>query len=100
MISENERVLMAGEKVSFFDAIAANKRNSWLLIFFMLALFSFVILSLAYALNLGYCAPIFGFGVLGIYAVTAYFKGDSFILGMNGAKEATREEYPFLYNIT
>jgi heat shock protein HtpX len=87
------------EHVSFFDAIEANKRNSYLLIAFMFLLFMALAWAISYIFDLGVCGPAAGFAALLFYTVLVYFQGDSIILMMSGAKEAKREEYPFLYNV-
>jgi len=87
------------EHVSFFDAIEANKRNSILLIAFMFLLFMGSVIALSYMFDLGYCGASLGFFALLFYTVIVYFQGDSIILSISGAKEATREQYPFLYNV-
>jgi len=87
------------ERVSFFDAIEANKRNSLILVASMFLLFMAAVWALSYAFDLGVCGPTMGFFALLLYAVIVYYQGDSIILMMSGAKEAKREEYPFLYNV-
>jgi len=85
--------------VSIFDTIESNKRNSMVLLVFSFFLFLGVAWSASYVLSLGE----FGFIILGgvgiIYILFAYFAGDRLVLSMSGAKEVTREEQPFLYNI-
>ncbi len=87
------------EKVNFFDAAAANKRNSLLLIFGMSLLFFFALAVLSYAFRFGLFGLVMGFFFLLFYALIVYFQGDSIILMMSGAKEVPREEQPFLYNV-
>jgi heat shock protein HtpX len=69
------------------------------LLVFSFFLFLGVAWSASYVLSLGE----FGFIILGgvgiIYILFAYFAGDRLVLSMSGAKEVTREEHPFLYNI-
>jgi heat shock protein HtpX len=69
------------------------------LLVFSFFLFLGVAWSASYVLSLGE----FGFIILGgvgiIYILFAYFAGDRLVLSMSGAKEVTREEQPFLYNI-
>ncbi|MEW6036227.1 MAG: M48 family metallopeptidase [Candidatus Micrarchaeota archaeon] len=87
------------EHISFFDAIEANKRNSYLLIALMFAIFMGCVWAISYILDIGLCGPILGFFALLLYTVTVYFAGDGIILALSGAKEAKREQYPFLYNV-
>jgi heat shock protein HtpX len=87
------------QRVSFFDAAAANKRNSVILIAVMFLLFLAVIAAISYLFDVGICGPVLGFLFLLFYTVAVYYQGDKVILAISGAKEATRREYPFLYNV-
>lgn len=87
------------QRVSFFDAIDANKRNSLILIAVMFILFLALIAALSYAFDIGICGPVLGFFFLLFYAVAVYYQGDRMILALSGAKEAKKEDYPFLYNV-
>lgn len=87
------------QRVSFFDAAAANKRNSVILIAVMFLLFLAVIAAISYIFDVGICGPVLGFLFLLFYTVAVYYQGDKVILAISGAKEATRREYPFLYNV-
>ncbi|MFH1520731.1 MAG: M48 family metallopeptidase [Candidatus Micrarchaeota archaeon] len=86
-------------KINFFDAAEQNKRNSLILVAAMFFVFLLVILILTVIFKLGICAPVLGGFVLLIYSVLVYYRGDSMILAMSGAKEAKRSDYPFLYNV-
>jgi heat shock protein HtpX len=85
--------------ISFFDAINENKRNSIILTVFMFSLFMGVIWAFSYIFNLGIFGLIVGFFALLFYVFVVWKAGDKIILGIAGAQEATREQYPFLYNI-
>ena len=87
------------QRVSFFDAIDANKRNSLILIAVMFILFLALTAALSYAFDFGICGPALGFLFLLFYAVAVYYQGDQMILALSGAKEAGKAEYPFLYNV-
>ncbi|MHA2069009.1 MAG: M48 family metalloprotease [Candidatus Thorarchaeota archaeon] len=87
------------QKVSFFDAIDANKRNSVLLILVMSILFSLTILAFSFGIGIDpIITSVIGFFGLLFYAAVTYFAGDSIILAMSGAKAADKKQYPFLYN--
>lgn len=90
---------MVGQKVSLFDAIDSNKRNSLLLILFLSIIFMAAVWALSYSLDIGICGPIVGFFGIVIYAVTVYYAGDRVILALSGAKKAEKKDYPFLYNV-
>jgi heat shock protein HtpX len=87
------------QKISFFDAADQNRRNSLILIAAMFFIFLAMVAAISYVFRLGICGPILGFFALLVYTVAMYFQGDSMILAMSGAKEAKKEEYPFLYNV-
>jgi heat shock protein HtpX len=87
------------QHVSFFDAIEANKRNSLILIAVMFLIFMLAVSAVSYIFNLGVCGPTLGFLALLLYTVTVYFQGDSIILSMSHAREAKKEDYPYLYNV-
>ncbi|MFN7991576.1 MAG: M48 family metalloprotease [Candidatus Micrarchaeia archaeon] len=87
------------EKISFFDAIEANKRNSLILIAVIFFVFMLSVSALSYIFDFGICGPMLGFFALLLYTVIVYFQGDSIILALSGAREAKKEQYPFLYNV-
>jgi len=87
------------EKISFFDAIEANKRNSLILIAVMFFIFLMMVWAISYIFDLDICGPILGFAFLLFYTIAVYYQGDGIILALSGAKKATPEEYPFLYNV-
>jgi heat shock protein HtpX len=84
---------------SFFDAIESNKRNSMVLLFLSFLLFAGVAWAASY-LMAGDNTCFFPLLLISlVYMGIAYYSGDRLILAAAGAKPATREEYPFLYNI-
>ncbi len=87
------------EHVSFFDAIEANKRNSLILVAVMGLVFMGAVWAVSYIFDLGICGPSLGFFALLFYTLIVYFQGDSIILAMSHAREAKREDFPFLYNV-
>ncbi len=86
------------EKISFFDAADANKRNSLILMAVMFLIFLGAIFAISYIFDIGLCGPIMGFFGLLFYAVIVFYQGDKIVLAMGGAKEARKEDYPFLHN--
>lgn len=86
--------------VSFFDQIESNKRNSYILMFGVLVLafatlyaFSFVFLGGSEA----------GFALSAILAISyiaiTYYFSDKIVLSISGAREAKKDEYPYLVNV-
>jgi heat shock protein HtpX len=86
-------------KVSFFDAIEANKRNSLLLILFLSIIFMVAVWALSYSLDIGICGPVFGFFAIVFYAVAVFYAGDKVILAISRAKKVEKKDYPFLFNV-
>lgn len=87
------------EKISFFDAIEANKRNTLILMGVMFLIFMGVVWSISYIFDVGLCGPVLGFFALLVYTIGVFYTGDKVILALTGAKEADKKEYPFLYNV-
>ncbi len=87
------------EKVSFFDQIDSNKRNSAILMAVMFLIFIGMITAISYAFDLGICGPAFGFFALLFYSIAVFFTGDKVILALTGAKEVKKKDYPYLFNI-
>jgi heat shock protein HtpX len=86
------------ERISFFDAIAANKRRTWLLMGMFVALLT----ALGYAFDrfTAQTGDVFlGFVVFAlVWTLISYYASASVTLAISGARPVTREEYPFLVN--
>ncbi|MFH1685428.1 MAG: M48 family metallopeptidase [Candidatus Micrarchaeota archaeon] len=87
------------EKISFFDQIDNNKRNSVILMAVMFLIFIGLISAISYVFDIGICGPAFGFFALLFYSIAVFFTGDKVILALTGAKPVKKKEYPFLYNV-
>jgi hypothetical protein len=74
---------MAFEKVSFFDRISANKRNSLILILFLSIVFLAAVWAFSYLFDFGIMGLIIGFIALIFYAVSMYYAGDRVILAIS-----------------
>jgi heat shock protein HtpX len=87
-------------KISFYDQIAKNRRQSTLLAFFVFL----ILLALVYVIGEifapGYSLLFVGFSsiFIGIYILMTYRYGDKVILTATNAKPATGNEYVFLRN--
>jgi heat shock protein HtpX len=82
-----------------YDQIAANKRQSWLLVVIFLGL----IAALGYAWG-AYSGDYFGAlslaGLIAIVmALTSYYSGDKIALGLAGAVPITREQNSYVWNL-
>ena len=81
-----------------FDEVRNNKIKSWLLMF----LFVILISLLGFIIGLVWGSALFGFSIAAlfslIYTLIVFFSGDSMILSMTGAKEVSKQEYPYLFH--
>lgn len=79
-----------------YSAISANKRKTWLIMFF----FAVIIGALGWIISNLYGQPSFLYLALvvgGVYALIQYFAASKIALAMNGAKEITKKDEPRLY---
>jgi heat shock protein HtpX len=86
-------------KQSFFDAINANKRNSWILIIAVCLVISGLCLFLGYIWDIGYYGFFLGIFIASIYGAISYFFGSQMVLALSGAKPVEKQEDPYLYNL-
>ena len=88
---------------TFYNQIAANKRNSVLLAIGLILLLSILGLAIGYGLTGdlagGVSATVLALGVGILVSLVSYFQGDSIVLAASGAKAITEEEYPQLFNV-
>ncbi len=85
---------------SFYDQIAANKRNSYLLIVVVFAVAFAAIYAFTWLFLDG---GIFGLAISTtfaiIYILASYFYADKLVLTMSGARKARKNEFPYLVNV-
>ncbi len=86
--------------MTHYQAIAANKQKSWLI----MALFVAFIAGATYvmAMGLGYSLDMVGIALVvsGLISFGSYWFSDKIILTMSGAREATRQEFFDFYTVT
>ncbi len=87
------------EKISFFDAIEQNKRNSILLVAAVVFIFLVLVWVISEIFEYGVCGYLMGFVFLLFYLLGAYYAGDKVILALSGAKEIRHEDNPYIYNV-
>jgi len=83
-----------------FEQIAKNRRNTFMLIGVMGALF----VAVGYFVGLVFFGnPIGGLILAGVFTVImtlfSYFSGDSLILGVSGARQIQKQDHPQLFNV-
>ncbi len=83
---------VAPGSVLVYDRVAANKRNTWFLLFGFLLFTGGILGLIAFA----FAAPIGVIGIAGIaliiYAIFSYYASTSIVLNISGANEVTKED--------
>lgn len=86
--------------MTHYQMVAANKRKSWIIVI----LFTLFVVAASYAMTVGFGFDLSFVGIAlifsGITSFASYWYSDRIILGMSGAKEATREEFFDYYTVT
>ena len=86
-----------------YEQIAKNRRASWLLAGFVVALLAALGFAIGYATVGGTSGGIGLLGVFGIVAIAwsiiGYYTGDKIVLTASGAHRVTHDEAPQLYNV-
>ena len=92
---------MAG--TSFYDQIAANRRNSVLMALFVIALLGLLGFAIGFAVfgepaaGVGTTGVALAFG--GLAGIGTYFAGDSLVLSVSGARQVDEAQAPQLMNV-
>jgi heat shock protein HtpX len=88
---------------TFYDQIAANRRNSFLLALAVVALLGALGFSIGYALTGELCGGIgttlLAVAVGVVVSLGSYFAGDQLVLTVSGAKEIDEASAPQLFNV-
>lgn len=83
---------------SFYEHIKSNKRKSVFLVGIVIG----VIIFLGYVIGLLFLTPSAGVSIAVIIAIIftllGYYSGDNLVLSSVGAREATKQEFPYLIN--
>ncbi|MBU1033877.1 M48 family metallopeptidase [Patescibacteria group bacterium] len=86
--------------MTHYQLVAKNKRRSFLIVFLFIA---FIVgASYVMAKGFGYSLEIVGWALVfsGVTSFFSYFYSDKIILGISGAKEASRKEFFDFYTVT
>lgn len=84
---------------TFYEAIESNKRKTWFIIFVISGLLFFVCYAVISYFELGEIGIIIAFLLVFVTNYYTYKNSDKIILNYSGAREPTREEYPYLINV-
>ncbi len=84
--------------VELYDQIGRNKRNSLILMLFMLILVAATLWAFSYIMNFGDFGFILAIFIAIVYVLIGYYWSANIVIAMSGAKEADKQEYPYLYN--
>ena len=90
-------------RTTFFDQVSANKRNSFLMAAFVVAVLGALGFAIGFAM---FGEPVAGVGTTGVAlafgglsAVGTYFAGDKLVLSVSGAKAVDERSAPQLLNV-
>src|ERR671915_391732 len=88
---------------TFYAQIAANRRNSILLVLVVMALLAVLGFSIGYAtsgyVEAGFLVLVFALVLAGFLSAGSYFAGDSLVLTASRAREVTERDAPQLMNV-
>jgi heat shock protein HtpX len=82
-----------------YEQIASNKRRSFLLVFFFLALIFLLVWLFEQIMGMGTEGLIFAVILAVGVTVGSYYYSDKVVLAMSKARPVTKEEFPYLYNV-
>ena len=90
-------------RASFYDQIAANRRNSFLMAAFVVVLLGLLGFTIGVAVSGeaagGIAATAFALILGGVAGIGTYFAGDSLVLSVSGAREVDEAAAPQLLNV-
>ena len=88
---------------TFYDQIAANRRNSILLVVVVMALLALLGFAIGYSttgyLEAGFLILVFALVMAGFLSAGSYFAGDSLVLSASRAREVSERDAPQLMNV-
>ncbi len=94
---------MIAPSQTFYHQIAANRRNSILLVVVVMALLALLGFAIGYSttgyLEAGFLVLVFGLVMAGFLSAGSYFAGDSLVLSASRAREVTERDAPQLMNV-
>jgi heat shock protein HtpX len=82
-----------------YEQIASNKRRSFLLVFFFLALIFLLVWLFEQMAGIGPEGLVVAVIIALAMTVGSYYASDKIVLAMSKARPVTKEEFPYLYNV-
>ena len=82
-----------------YEQIASNKRKSFLLVVFFLALIFLLVWLFEQMVGLGTEGLVAAVIIALAMTVGSYYASDKIVLAMSNARPVTKEEFPYLYNV-
>jgi heat shock protein HtpX len=82
-----------------YEQIASNKRRSFLLVFFFLALIFLLVWLFEQMAGMGTEGLVVAVIIALAMTVGSYYASDKIVLAMSKARPVTKEEFPYLYNV-
>jgi len=82
-----------------YEQIASNKRRSFLLVFFFLALIFLLVWLFEQMVGMGTEGLVAAVIIALAMTVGSYYASDKIVLAMSKARPVTKEEFPYLYNV-
>ena len=82
-----------------FEQISENKFKSGLLVFCFIVLIFMLVWVLQYLMGMGTAGFILALAIASLSAFISYWASDKIVLTISRARPASKEEYPYLYNV-
>ena len=82
-----------------YEQIASNKRKSFFLVFFFLALIFLLIWLFEQMVGMGTEGIVAAVIIALAMTIGSYYASDKIVLAMSKARPVTKEEFPYLYNV-
>jgi heat shock protein HtpX len=82
-----------------YEQIASNKRRSFFLVLFFLALIFLLAWLFEQMMGMGTAGLVAAVVIAGAMTIGSYYASDKIVLTMSKARPVKKEEYPYLYNV-
>jgi heat shock protein HtpX len=82
-----------------YEQIASNKRRSFFLVLFFLALIFLLVWLFDQMVGMGTAGLVAAAVIAGAMTIGSYYASDKIVLTMSKARPVKKEEYPYLYNV-